>query len=777
MVDPNPARGMPLQLQRYWLAGKGALKIRWGVPHDFDRCVRNLRKYFPTNPEGLCNILHRKALGVAPGQEHAIVAGMSVPTYFDDLEPITAAATALLAKQPKLGEYLWAGPIVPIGRPTGEPQRTRIFEPGSVRHRTLPLPLNWRERNSQGHDGSMTVGRILGVTYGPDHKGQDNAYAWGDFLDEEIIPESRKARYLMEQGVAGASIDPGGRVVASINPANGFMYTSEYTVGGATLVSIPAFDEMRLYSFQEGADWWDDDDPDMPLNMDEGDCGCGDKVSAKVMIPMAGKKTDEGYAINPDGWHGLPLAPREAIFDNDDAVKRIAAWAGVGPNGADVAKLNQAFLWRDDNMPPTVTTSYRMPLGDIVNNELTLNFHAIYAAAALISGAHGGLPAVSEQDKNHLRNIITDIYRVMAEEFNDPSIRAPWDRPENEGQQFAMADNAKEPYGDVKYADPGYQSDKKKRYPIDTVEHARAAWSYINQAGNASRYSDEQLQQIRSRIQAALKKFGVSTSEEAAMEYAAGNDLLLAPPLTWFQKPDLQGPTGLTVTDEGQVYGHLALWNSCHRDVTNRACTLAPRSNKGYDPFHLGAVLTAEGETIKVGKIIQDTRHANIRLGYAAAAVHYDDTGDEVAVIRCGEDEFGIWFSGALVPEVTPAKIAKLRRSPLSGDWRAVDGHLELTAALAVNVPAFPVYAMEGDETMALVAAGSVFPEMYELPSYDTSEPPTGVEPFSTGSLRQLENDQIAAEERMARFSDIAEDEEIYAQRERIARLQTMEAP
>ena len=61
MVDPNPARGMPLQLQRYWLTGKGAAKIRWNVPGDFLRCVHQLRKYFPKDPKGLCNILHQKS--------------------------------------------------------------------------------------------------------------------------------------------------------------------------------------------------------------------------------------------------------------------------------------------------------------------------------------------------------------------------------------------------------------------------------------------------------------------------------------------------------------------------------------------------------------------------------------------------------------------------------------------------------------------------------------------------------------------------------------------
>lgn len=64
----------------------------------------------------------------------------------------------------------------------------------------------------------------------------------------------------------------------------------------------------------------------------------------------------------------------------------------------------------------------------------------------------------------------------------------------------------KEPYGDVKYADPGYQKDKKKRYPIDTADHIRAAWSYINKEANAGQYSSKQLSDIKGRIVAAWKK-------------------------------------------------------------------------------------------------------------------------------------------------------------------------------------------------------------------------------------------------------------------------------
>lgn len=74
--------------------------------------------------------------------------------------------------------------------------------------------------------------------------------------------------------------------------------------------------------------------------------------------------------------------------------------------------------------------------------------------------------------------------------------------------------DAKKPYGDVEYADPGYQADNVKRYPIDTEAHARAAWSYIHQAGNAEKYTADQLSSVRQKVQAALKKFGVDAENK-----------------------------------------------------------------------------------------------------------------------------------------------------------------------------------------------------------------------------------------------------------------------
>ncbi len=57
------------RLREYWVHGEGAAKIQWGVPDDFYRCVAELEKYVGVRAKGLCNIYHREALGVAPGQE------------------------------------------------------------------------------------------------------------------------------------------------------------------------------------------------------------------------------------------------------------------------------------------------------------------------------------------------------------------------------------------------------------------------------------------------------------------------------------------------------------------------------------------------------------------------------------------------------------------------------------------------------------------------------------------------------------------------------------
>jgi HK97 family phage prohead protease len=93
-----------------------------------------------------------------------------------------------------------------------------------------------------------------------------------------------------------------------------------------------------------------------------------------------------------------------------------------------------------------------------------------------------------------------------------------------------MADSKKMPYGDVEYADPGYQKDGKKRYPLDSEEHCRAAWSYINQGDNAAQYTPDQLARVKAKIKAAAKKYGIEISDAQRDESLFEATQLYAPP-------------------------------------------------------------------------------------------------------------------------------------------------------------------------------------------------------------------------------------------------------
>lgn len=66
------------RLRRYWLRGEGALKILWGTPGDWTRCVAHLSKYMPGRAKGYCNLMHKRANGYYPGDKR---------NKHDDLEP------------------------------------------------------------------------------------------------------------------------------------------------------------------------------------------------------------------------------------------------------------------------------------------------------------------------------------------------------------------------------------------------------------------------------------------------------------------------------------------------------------------------------------------------------------------------------------------------------------------------------------------------------------------------------------------------------------------
>ena len=161
------------------------------------------------------------------------------------------------------------------------------------------------------------------------------------------------------------------------------------------------------------------------------------------------------------------------------------------------------------------------------------------------------------------------------------------------------------------------------------------------------------------------------------------------PPQDWFRQPDLDRLTPLTVSDSGRVFGHIAGWDTCH--VGMPGCVTPPASMSSYAYFHTSEQATAEGAVLPVGTLVAGPRHADAQAAFQAAVAHYDDPAAAVARVMAGEDDYGIWVAGWLLPGASPQAVDIFRTSPVSGDWRRIGGALELIAVCSVNAPGFPV--------------------------------------------------------------------------------------
>lgn len=120
-----------------------------------------------------------------------------------------------------------------LGMPTGD---GRLISPGGLTSRDLPLPLSWQRQSSEGHMGSVVVGRMESIQFN-----QDMVTVTGTTLD---VPEAYEAEQLIEAGVIGPSMDLDDLDYV-VDDQDRVIITSA-RVAGATLVSIPAFAEVSI---------------------------------------------------------------------------------------------------------------------------------------------------------------------------------------------------------------------------------------------------------------------------------------------------------------------------------------------------------------------------------------------------------------------------------------------------------------------------------------------------------------------------------------------------
>lgn len=490
-------------------------------------------------------------------------------------------------------------------------------------------------------------------------------------------------------------------------------------------------------------------------------------------------------AVNDSSWRTFPLAARETKFNADDAIARGLDWSGMS-----ASKFNSLFIWRNSDGEPGNRNNYRLPIADIIDGKPYLIPRAVFSAGVIMSGGHGGLEGVvDEKERAEIKRVLTQIYDMLQEEYEDPRVVAPWML----GQTTEERDQTREELGAAMWTVEGLVTSVIASgwsdMPVADADHAwdseaarkriwdwsdgdyrqyRRAFLWYDPARPEQKNSyklpvadvvDNQLKIIPRAVSAvasvlASTPTSVDIPDDDIGEVSA---VLAAFPVRNFVQSDVDEECGceegdqecgcgdadvesleaaagpvypnssdfvhkfppnpnqpFTVTADGRASGLLWMWNKCHAGIVDE-CVMAPRTATNYAYFHNGQVLTSDGQLVKVGKITMGTGHAGPNMRWMPAADHYDNTGTAAVIGRVTETAAGGWFDGVLVSSLSDEKVQELRRSPISGDWRRINGNLELVAALAVNTPGFPIVASINGEPQSLVAAGMIVPDGHEV--------------------------------------------------------------
>lgn len=654
----------------------GGTQVRWISMHDGD--VRNshvradgqtrnidepfevggVKLRYPGDPLGPPDEVINCRCIIAPVGRLArrtIMAAVASPTDIEleeDLEEVDVDGEDLVDDQL---EVPWHSVLAPEEQPTGD---GRMFAKDSISWRNLPLPLLYQHATSTSHTGSVRVGRIDEV--------------WKDETTSQIrargvfnnTPDAQHViEGIMDGSIRGVSVDVDDmeldfdRSIEDASSMNGgTMVFKKARVAGLTIVAIPAYQEAYIGLGGAFEDELTDEDYALLAA-----CGCAGEAFREVSTAERERLAKAGEAM-PDG--SFPIANVQDLRNAIQAIGRAS-----DPEAVKAHIKKRARELGAENLIPEGWSVTDLANGGIVEGDGTV---------VLVGeeGAESVIPLTAAAGTKDGPGWITNPKATAR-------IRSYWTR----GRGAAK----------IRWGEPGdfnrcrSQLAKYVRNPewlagtcANMHKEALGLWPGMERGGRHS----------------------ILTAVPAVTFTASASRVL---PADAFANPNLSGPTALTVSTN-RVYGHLATWGVCHIGIQD-VCTTAPHSMANYAYFRTGVVETDSGP-VAVGQITMKTGHAQIGQSARAAAAHYDNTGSVVADVAAGEDAYGIWVAGVLRPGVSDADIDELQAAALSGDWRDIGGNLELVAALAVNVPGFPIprigLAASAGVTTSLVAAGVV---------------------------------------------------------------------
>lgn len=205
-----------------------------------------------------------------------------------------------------------------------------------------------------------------------------------------------------------------------------------------------------------------------------------------------------------------------------------------------------------------------------------------------------------------------------------------------------------------------------------------------------------------------------------------------------FYIPESDKPQKIVVTADGLVYGHLALWESCHDGFTDR-CLRVPRPTDNYASFNKPGPLTERGQ-VQTGPIFAFGGHRSAKSAKTIEEA-YGGIENAWADVRVTEGKFGPWLSGTIRPGVADEIVYAVRASRISGHW--VQGRLK--AIVSVNAEGYDVPgSIEGLATgFGFVSDGETITELVaSFPGCSEVDDPSVIE-IGVDEFESIDRDKL----------------------------------
>ena len=588
----------------------------------------------------------------------------------------------------------WKMPLAVIGKPTGD---GRQFDKGALGHRDLPLPFRYVAQDSGGHANAVIVGHISKI--GNEKGGL--LPAQGEFYDDESWPEDVRnaataARKFTENKVIGPSVDLDQQDVEVVPEPKAYAAWKKMQAG-----------KLKAAKMAHG-----------------GDCGCSSSPvmaeeaydGPRLRMIRSGRMASATLVHIPAFAELSGMAKLTPIDSSDPNVAGTTSSAMIAGASYDLAWWDE-IDWGNKIENDGETTDEQV-YADAKASGLS-DYEAREEVALAIANRKKRNPKAVENNKDDEDFAAESGIWLSDDDYAEfAKRRLPGKAKDDQAEPVGQND-----HGSIggTYADERAKLDSQdfvdpdgRRFPITDCASISDAVSSYGRANPKIPYA-----KFRTRLTAIAKRKGCADS--LPENWKAGEKMAalmagaapVAPPKGWFDDPKLSGPTPLHIGDDGRVYGHVAVWDTCHVGIGD-SCVKPPKSLTSYAYFHTGELVTDDGSRVPVGRLTYGGGHAQPNLGYRAAAEHYDRTSNTGAYVRAGEDAHGIWVAGTLAPEADETAMAAMRAAPLSGDWRRIGGNLEMVAALHVNTAGFPIprmlvaAALGEEELMSLTAAGAL---------------------------------------------------------------------